>query len=60
MKFKEYIKEGEQKTAKFSKKFKSLTYWTSKNTSTTVNCENLKKAKAIVKNSKIEQKIEMK
>jgi hypothetical protein len=54
-----YLGEGETKVAKFSKKFKTLKYWTSKNTSTTVNCENMKKAKAIVKNSNVDQKIEM-
>lgn len=53
------IQEGEQKIAKFSKKFKQLEYWTSRNTSTTVNCENMKKAKAIVKNSGVDQKIEV-
>ncbi len=52
-----YLGEGEEKTARFSKKFKQLEYWTSRNTSTTVNAENLKKAKAIVKNSGVPQKV---
>jgi hypothetical protein len=51
------LDEGEEKVARFSKKLKQLEYWTSRNTSTTVNCEDMKKAKAIVKNSGVTQKI---
>ena len=50
--------EGETKVAKFSKKFKTLTYWTDRNSATSVDCDNIKKAKAIIKNSNVDQKIE--
>ena len=53
------INEGERKTAKFSKKYETLTYWTDKNSTTSVDCKDIKKAKAIVKNSGVYQNIEV-
>jgi len=54
-----YLGEGEIKIAMFYKKTHELKYWTSKNTTTNINCDDLKKAKAIIKNSGIEQKLEI-
>jgi len=44
-----YLGEGEIKIAMFYKKTHELKYWTSKNTTTNINCDDLKKAKAIIK-----------
>lgn len=55
----ELIEVTLEKVATFKKKFKELEYWTSKNTTTSVQCDNIKKAKVIIKNSKIEQKLEV-
>jgi len=49
--------EGEDKIAKFSKKFNQVEYWNSINTTTTVNANDLKHAKAIVKAAGVEQKL---
>lgn len=62
MKFKKYLINeivSSERIAKWSKKFKSLEYWDSKNTNVNVNCDSLKKAKVIIKNSKIEQKLKI-
>ena len=48
---------GENKEAEWSKKFHQLTYWTSKNTSTSVNCDTFEKAKKIVEKSGVDQKL---
>jgi len=53
----DFLDEGEDKEALFKKKFKELEYWDSRNTTTSVQCDNLKRAKAIIKNSGIEQTI---
>ena len=53
------LTEGETKTATWSKKFKQLEYWTSRNTSGSVNAESKEQAKAIIKNSGIEQKLKI-
>lgn len=47
--------EGETKEAKWSKKFKSLTYWQDNSSTTSVNCETKEKAKIIIGKSKVEQ-----
>jgi len=52
-----YLGEGEEKIAKYHKQLRQLFYFTSRNTSTTVNADNLKMAKTIIKNSKVKQKI---
>jgi len=52
-----YLGEGEEKIAKFHKKLRQLFYFDSKNTSTTVNADNLKMANAIIKNSGVKQKV---
>ncbi len=61
MKFKElYLQEGEDKTAIFHKKSGDLTYWTSRNTETTVNAGDVKRAKAIIKKSGVKQSLNIK
>lgn len=45
----------EERVAKFSKKFHQLTYFTSDNTVTSVNCTTLKRARKIVELSGVEQ-----
>lgn len=52
-----YLGEGEEKIARFHKQLRQLFYFNSKNTSTTVNADNLKNARAIVKNSGVKQKL---
>lgn len=47
------IFEAEMKTAIFKTKYKELEYWTDPSSKTTVACDDLKKAKAIIKNSKV-------
>ena len=54
-----YLGEGEIKTATFNKKTKELEYWTDRKTTTNIQCDNIKKAKAIIKNSGVEQKLEV-
>lgn len=51
---------GEIKTANFLPKQKELKYWTSKNTETTIQCDNLDKAKKIVEKSGVKQELEIK
>ncbi len=51
---KKAVSESER-VAEWSKKFHQLTYWTSRNTTTSVNCETLQKAKAIIKNTGVKQ-----
>jgi hypothetical protein len=48
------------KKATFLKQHKQLVYFTSRNTSTTVNCETLEKAKKIVEKSGVKQELEIK
>lgn len=50
-----YLNEGEEKIARFNKKLRQLFYFTSRNTSTTVNADDIKMAKAIIKKSGVKQ-----
>lgn len=51
--------KGEPKVAVFRKKSKSLEYFNSRNTQVIVPAENAKQARAIIKRSGIEQKLEI-
>jgi len=53
------LNEGENKEAKWSKKFKSLEYWNSRNTITTVQCDDKNKANAIIAKSGIDQSLKI-
>jgi len=46
---------GKTKTAYFSKRFKALQYWDSKNTTRTVRSTTIKKAREIIEASGVEQ-----
>jgi len=48
---------GEAKEAIWHKKYHQLTYWTSHNTTATVDCASLARAKKIVENSSVEQEL---
>lgn len=53
------VTAGENKTATWSKKFKSLEYFTSRNTTTHKQCDTAAKARAIIKNSGIQQTLKV-
>ena len=48
---------GEDKKAEWSKRFEQLTYWTSGNTSTSVDCGSLSKAKKIINFADVDQEL---
>jgi hypothetical protein len=52
-----YIGEGEEKIARYHKQSRQLYYFNSRNTATTVNADNIKHAKAIIKKSGVKQKL---
>ena len=52
-----YKTAGEEKKAIYYKRAKELKYWNSRNTEVFVQCDSLQKAKKIIENSKIEQKL---
>lgn len=53
------VNEGETKTATWMQKARELRYFDSRNTEVYVNCETLDKAKAFIKNSKIDQELKV-
>lgn len=50
-----YLGERDERVARFDKKKKKLTLYTSTNSTATIKCDNMESARAIIKRSGIEQ-----
>lgn len=50
----------DDRIAYYSNRYRTIEYWTSRNTTTVVNCDNVHKAKSLIKNSGVEQELRVK